>query len=262
MLGGQKVSGFVITFNEEDNVAACLETMKWADDLVVVDSFSTDRTVEIARRYTDRIIQRPFTAYTDQTRFAFEQTTGDWVLWLDADERLTPQALAEVEERFRAPGGPGADGFAFPRRTCFADRWIMHGGWYPQRKVRLFRREGARIGGNPAHPTAEVSGSIVNVRGDILHYSYPGGLAEMAQRSARFADLVARERYERGGRFSLLKLLFRPPFELVKKYVLQLGLLDGMPGLLIAVGSAYYQFLREAKLYELGNSGSGTRDAG
>ncbi len=251
MLGGQKVSGFVICFNEEDNIAACLETMKWADELVVVDSFSTDATVEIARRYTDKIIQRPFSAYTDQTRFAFEQTTGDWVLWLDADERLTPEALAQVQERFSAPDGPGADGFAFPRRTYFVNRWVRHGGWYPQHKVRLFRREGATIGGNPAHPTAELPGTVVNLRGDILHYSYPGGLVEMAQRSARFADLMARELHEKGRRFSLLNLLFKPSFELVKKYLLQLGLLDGMPGLLIAVGSAYYRFVREAKLYKL-----------
>ena len=253
MLGGQKISGFVITYNEADNIAACLDTMKWADEMIVVDSFSQDETVQIARRYTDRVIQRPFAAYTDQTRFACEQCTGDWVVWLDADERLTPEALAELKARFEAPGGPGADGFSFPRKTYFLDRWIMHGGWYPQHKVRVFRRAAGRIGGNPAHPAAEIEGTVVKLRGDILHYSYPGGLVEMVQRSARFADLMAGELYAKGKRFSLLNLLFKPSFELLKKYVLQLGVLDGMPGLFIAVGAAYYRFVREAKLWELGH---------
>jgi len=257
MLGGQRISGFVIAYNEEGSIAECLETMKWVDELVVVDSFSEDATVQIARRYTDKIVQRPFVAYTDQTRFAFEQTTGDWVLWLDADERLTDEAQQEVRARFEQPGGPGADGFAFPRKNFLRGRWIKHGGWYPQYKVRLFRRQVSRIVGNPAHPAAEVDGTIVKLRGDILHYSYPGGIVELAQRSARFADLMAQERHERGKRFRLLNLLFKPSFEFFKKYFLQLGLLDGMPGFAIAVGSAYYRFVREVRLWELAHGQEG-----
>ncbi len=251
MLGGQSVSAIVITYNEEDAIRDCLESVRWADELVVVDSYSEDATLAIAREYTDRIIQREFAGYVAQTRFAFEQTTGDWVLWLDADERLTPAALQEVKRYFERPEGPRCDGFAFPRLTFFMDRWIRHSGWYPQHKLRLFRRAAARIVGRPPHPTARVSGRVRLLRGNILHLSYPNGVVEMAERSARFADRAARARYAGGKRFSWVNLLFKPPLEFLKKYLLCLGALDGLPGLAIAAGSAYHRFVREVRLWQL-----------
>lgn len=251
MIGKHSVSGFVITFNEEANIRDCLEGMKWADEIVVVDSFSEDATVEIAREYTDRIVQRPFAGHVGQTRFALEQTTCDWVLWLDADERLTPAAHEQVFEALESPGDVPWAGFAFPRKTWFLDRWITHSGWYPQHKLRLFRREKAVIVGDEPHPAAIVDGPVRDFTGDILHYSYPGGLQDLVRRSASYADIGAGVRYERGMRFSILRLLLRPPFDLFKKYVLQLGLLDGLPGVAIAAGSAYYRFLREVSLWEI-----------
>ncbi len=251
MPGGQTISAFVITYNEEAALGDCLESIKWVDDLVVVDSYSEDATVAVARRYTDRIIFREFQSYLDQTRFAFEQTTGDWVLWLDADERLTQRACDEIAEAFRAPGGPACDGMAFPRKTFFLDRWITHGGWYPQRKVRLVRRAAASMGGYAPHPKACVEGEVRQMDGDILHLSYPDGILDMVRRSAGFAEQAARVRYESGVRFRLSSLLLKPPLEFVKKTVLKGGFLDGLPGLAIAVSSAYYRFVREVKLWEL-----------
>ncbi|MGD2175477.1 MAG: glycosyltransferase family 2 protein [Candidatus Brocadiaceae bacterium] len=251
MIGGQAVSAFVITYNEQKALRDCLESIKWADELVVVDSYSDDATVEIAREYTDRIILREFRSFLDQTRFAFEQTGCDWVVWLDADERLTRQACEEIERELSRPDGPDFDGFAFPRRTWFLDRWVTHSGWYPQHKLRLFRRDVADIVGYPPHPQAVVPGPVKKLKGDILHHSYPGGVLDMVRRSARFAELAAQSRYKEGRRFSALSLLLKPPLELLKKYVVRLGFLDGLPGFAIAVGSAYYRFVREVRLWEL-----------
>lgn len=257
MIGGKSISGFVITYNEQDDIAECLESMKWADELVVVDSHSTDATVEIARRYTDKVIQREFAGHVGQTRFAFEQTTGDWTLWLDADERLTPQAADEIRAEFERPGGPDCDGFAFPRKTCFLGRWITHGGWYPQHKLRLMRREAARIVGEEPHPEAVVTGRVRRLRGDILHYSYPGGILEYVRRSASYADIAARGRFARGKRASAAGLVLRPPLAFLKSYVLKLGLLDGVPGLAVAAGTAYHRFVRDLRLRELAQARSG-----
>jgi len=251
MLAGHSFSAFVITYNEQDGIRDCLESVKWVDELVIVDSYSEDATVEICREYTDRIIQREFAGYVAQTRFAFEQTTGEWVVWLDADEVLTPEAQREIVRRFEAPDGPGCDGFTFPRKTYFIDRWITHSGWYPQRKLRLLRREVARIGGDEPHPEAAVAGEVMDLDGGILHLSYPGGFQEMATRSAVFASRAAKARFEAGKRASRVSMVLKPPLEFVKKYVFRLGLLDGLPGLAIAVGSAYYRFMRELKLWEL-----------
>jgi glycosyltransferase involved in cell wall biosynthesis len=256
MIGGKTISAFVITLNEERNIAECLESIKWADEIMVVDSYSEDRTLEIASRYTSRIIQRQFAGYVAQTSYALEQTTCPWVLWLDADEHLTPEALAEIRGVFEGPGEPRDRGFAFPRKTFFMGRWIMHSGWYPQRKVRLFHRDCGRVEGEEPHVHVSLDGPVMNMRGDILHHSYPGGLAEMVGTSTNYAALAARARYAAGGRFSLASLLVKPPGTFLKKYLLQMGLLDGFPGLTIAAGAAYYRFMREAMLWELQQAGS------
>jgi len=254
MLGNAQVSGFVCTYNEQDSIRDCLESMKWVDEIVVVDSFSTDDTAKIASDYTDRVIKRPFEGYVDQFSFACAQTTGEWVLWLDADERLTPDALAEVRILFERPDGPVCDAFAFPRKTRFMGRWIAHSGWYPQHKVRLFRRACTRIGGTEPHAEAIVDGTVTKLRGEILHDSYPGGLVDMLQRSARFAGMTAAARFRRGKRFSLLRLLLEPPLVFLQRYLLKLGMLDGIPGLAICASAGYYRFMRQLKLWEIAHA--------
>ncbi len=251
MIGGKSVSGFVIAYNEEDFIGDCLESMAWADELIVVDSFSEDETTAVAGRYTDRIIQREFAGHVAQTRFAFEQTTGDWVLWLDADERLSPRATEQIHRELSAPGGPGCDGFALPRKTYFLDRWITHGGWYPQRKVRLMRRAAGGIVGQEPHPEAVVDGPVRRLEGDILHLSFPGGIREYAERSAAFADIAARGRFDQGKRASALRLACEPPLAFLKSYVLKAGFRDGVPGLAVAAGTAYHRFVRGVRLWEL-----------
>jgi len=255
MIGGTSISGFVITYNEEGAIRDCLESMKWVDELVVVDSFSQDATVEIARDYTDRVIQREFAGYVPQTRFAFEQTTCDWVLWLDADERLTERAVAEVRGAFEQAGAPTCDGFSFPRKTRFLGRWITHGGWYPQHKLRLFRRAVASIAGDQLHPEAVVPGHVRKLKGDIWHFSFPGGIMDYVERSRKYAEIAAQERFAAGKRAGLVGLLLRPPLAFLQCYLLRLGFLDGVPGLAVAAGRAYHKFMRDMRLWELGREG-------
>ena len=251
MMSGKSVSAFVITYNEQRNIADCLESLKCADELLVVDSFSTDRTLDIARRYTDRIIQHEFGGHVAQTRYAFEQTTCPWVMWLDADERLTQQALDELRGALAGPGEPAYSGFAFPRRTFFMGRWIRHSGWYPQPKVRLWRRDAGTVAGDEPHPHVELSGPAKALAGDILHFTYPQGLRDMVAVSAKYAGCAARARHAAGKRFSAVNLMVKPPAVFLKKYLLQRGFLDGLPGLAISAGTAYNRILREMMLWEL-----------
>lgn len=250
MINNHKISAFVITYNEEDNIADCLETVGWADEIVVVDSFSEDRTVEIADQYADVVIEHDFEGHVRQTRFAARQTTHPWIVWLDADERLTDEAISELTALLCDEQSDWA-GFALPRRTRFMDRWITHSGWYPQHKIRIWRRECGSIGGEEPHPHVDLDGPVKEMTGDMLHYSYPNGMRDMVATSTKYAWYAARSRFDRGRRCSLLSMMLKPPGNFLKKYLLQLGFLDGMPGFAIAVGAAYYRFMREVMMWEL-----------
>ena len=252
----ENISAFVITYNEEGNIADCLDTLNWVDESVVVDSGSTDRTVEIAREKGARVVTHKFHGYSDQIRYAASQTTHPWVVWLDADERLTPEAHGEIERFLQSPKAETYSGIEFPRRTWFLGRWVTHSGWYPKRKLRFFHRDRGQITGEDPSSRFEPNGDVVQADGDILHYSYPGGMADMVERSNRFTTRAAEDRFQQGRKVSWMKLLLEPPFEFCKKYLLQLGFLDGMAGLVISVGTAYYKFVREVKLWELHNLSS------
>lgn len=251
MIGRHQISGFTLTFNEEKNIRDCLESLKWVDELVVVDSGSEDRTLQIVREYTDRIIEHPFEGHVAQTRFAAEQTSLAWVLWLDADERLTQEALDEIHAFFTGPDCEQYAGVAFPRKTFFLNRWITHSGWYPQPKVRLFHRDSGTVGGKEPAPAVTVSGKVKYCRGDILHFTYRHGLRDMVATTNKYTDYAARERHEAGKRFSWTKLLLEPPLTFLQKYLIQRGFMDGLAGLAIAWGTAYYKLLREIKMWEI-----------
>ena len=136
-----KISSFVVCCNDEKRIRRCLESVKWCDEIIVVDSGSTDSTLEICREYTDRIIQRPWPGFVAQKRFALEQCRGEWVLNIDADERVSAELVHEFETRFESPELQEIDGFYIPRKTWYLNRWVMHGGWYPNYLLRLARRD-------------------------------------------------------------------------------------------------------------------------
>lgn len=243
-----KISARVNTYNEEDNIAACLETLTWADEIVVVDSFSTDRTVEIARRYTDRVYQNKFVGYREQHDFGDSLCENDWVMVLDADERLTPEAREEILA-IRVAGTPHS-GFRIPRRTWYLDRWIRHSGWYPDHQLRLFRKSCGGWAGPPEHAACRVTGSVASLRGDILHFTRRS-LKEHLEVLNRYTDIAAHDRSEKGRRGSFSSLLTKPPVAFLRSYVWRAGFLDGWAGLVIAYLAATYVAVREAKLLEI-----------
>lgn len=243
-----KITATVITFNEEHNIAAALESLRWADEIIVVDSESTDRTVEIARRFTDRVLVRPWPGYSAQKNFAAEQAANDWIFSLDADERVSDELNNEIEQIRR--GETTAAAFEMARSTLYLSRWIKHSGWRPDFKRRLYRRDRARWRGDYVHETLEIDGDVQSIAGNILHYTVRDA-SEHHLRMDRYTTLAAEEAHTRGESASLVALLLSPALVFVRSYVLKLGFLDGVPGLAIARFAAHYDFLKKLKLWEM-----------
>ena len=238
-----------LTKNEEANIGSCLESVRWADTLVVVDSGSTDRTREIAREYTEHVLNIAWEGYGAARNRGIAETTADWILWLDADERVTPELGQEIRE-IVATNDPGVDGYAMARRAYFLGRWIRHAGWYPSRVVRLFRRAAGQFSSHQVHERLEFAGTVRQTRHDLLHFTDPN-LTHYLAKFNRYTTLAAADLQAAGRRFRLGDLLLRPPFQFFKMYVLRLGLLDGTQGLILCVLSSAYVFTKYAKLWEL-----------
>jgi glycosyltransferase involved in cell wall biosynthesis len=256
-----KISATVVCGNEEANIEGCLESLRWCDELVVVDSLSTDRTPEIARRYTDRLIQRPWAGYVAQKQFALEQATGDWVLHLDADERCTPELRDAIRTALAGPDAGRVDGFAVRRHVFYLGRWIDHGGWYPDWKLRLVRRGRARWTGTDPHDRLAVEGAVARLPADLEHYTYRD-FAQHLRTVERFAEVVAEEWRKEGKRFSLLDAALHPPAKFLECYVWKRGFLDGWPGFVIAATSAFSVFAKQEKLREKLRGGTPPRSPG
>jgi glycosyltransferase involved in cell wall biosynthesis len=242
-----RISATVITLNEERHIAEALESLAWADEIVVVDSGSTDRTCEIARRYTPRVVEADWPGYAAQKNRAAEAASHDWIFSLDADERVTPElaaSIAAVRER-----APTASAYRVARRAWYVDRWVRHGGWYPDYQVRLYDRRQARFEGDFVHESVRAA-SAETLEGDLLHYTVES-LSDHHRRLDRYTTLAAEAAAARGRRFSALRAVARPPAELFKSYVLRQGFRDGRAGLAIAGFAAYYVWLREMKLGEI-----------
>ena len=238
----------IITYNEEDNIQGALETVKWADDLVVVDAHSTDRTVAIAQACAARVFVRDWPGFVAQKNFAVEQARHEWILSLDADERLSP-ALQEEVQRLCATGMQ-ADAYYMPRRAYFLDRWIAHSGWYPDYKLRLFRKSQTRWSGGTVHESPQVTGTVRYLQGDLWHYSYRD-LAHNLQTIDRYSTFGAQKLFAAGKQAHWYDMTLRPALTFAKKYLLRQGFRDGYPGLFIAVLTAYSTFAKYAKLWEL-----------
>jgi len=245
----QKISAVIITFNEEDDIRDCLESVKWADEIVVVDSFSSDKTVDICKEYTTKIYQKKWQGYVEQRNFAIDNTSNKWILSIDADERLTPGLIKEINESLDNDKGE-YDGYYMPRHTYHLGKWINHSGWYPDLKLRLFKKGKGRWAGGKVHEYVEIKGKTRNLKNNILHYSYKS-LLDQYKRTKHYAKLMAEDMYSNGKRFSILGLIIVPPLELIKIFFVKLGFLDGIQGFIIAVMWSYYVFLRQVNLLKL-----------
>lgn len=245
-----KISAVVICGNEEKNIGDCLESLKWCDEIVVVDSMSTDRTPEIARTYTSKVIQRPWPGYVAQKNFALDQATGDWILSVDSDERCTPELREEIRRELPAAA---VDGFLVKRHVHYLGRWINHGGWYPDYKLRLVRRGKAKWTGVDPHDKLVTDGTTRKLKGELVHFTYRDFRHQLKTIQA-YSDVVVDEWVKEGRRFSLLKAVFHPPAKFLGCYVWKLGFLDGWPGFVIAAASAFYVFVKQVKLWEKGRT--------
>jgi glycosyltransferase involved in cell wall biosynthesis len=242
------LSVVTIALNEERNIEACLASVHWADELLVVDSGSTDRTVELARKYTDRVITVPWQGYGATKNQALGLVRGDWVLWLDADERVTPELARDIQAVLQAGETPVA-AYAMARRAYFLGRWIRHSGWYPARVTRLFRRSAGRFTERNVHEQLVVDGPVAVLGNDLLHFTDPD-LHHYFAKFNRYTTLAAEDLDAAGRRWSPADLLLRPWFQFFKMYILRLGFLDGMEGCILAVVSSAYVFVKYAKLRE------------
>ncbi len=242
-----QVSVTVITKNEEQGLRASLESVRWASEIVVVDSGSTDRTVEIAKEFAAKVLHHDFIDFASQKNYANSQASSNWILNLDADELCTPELAREIAQL--PEEGPA--GYWILRRNQFQGRWIRHCGWYPDYKLRLYRR-GAGEWQGKVHESMQVGkgNPVVKLNAAIEHYTYRN-FDRYLRSIHQFSRLAAGQMQENGRSAGILDLVFRPPAAFVKKYILQMGFLDGIPGFIISAMTAYGIFLRYAYLREM-----------
>jgi len=239
-----KITAIVITRNEEGNIGDCLESIPFVDEVIVIDSGSVDGTEEICRRDPRvRWFSESWKGFGPQKNSALDKAGNDWILSLDADERVTPELAEEIAS---LPPEPGVDGYRIPRKSFFGKRWVRHGGWYPDHTIRLWRRRAGRFVDRSVHEVVRVEGKVGVLRGDLLHHTYMD-TTDFVERMNRYSTLGAAELRKRGVRGTTFDLLFRPPFTFFRMFVLRRGFPDGGLGFRLAVLYAMYTFLKYAK---------------
>ncbi|NIM91861.1 MAG: glycosyltransferase [Candidatus Aminicenantes bacterium] len=247
------ISVVIITFNEEDRLEDALKSVaKLADEVIVVDRFSTDKTLDIAKKYTKQVFQREWTNFSDQKNFANDKASLAWILSLDADERVSPELLEEILRIKESE--PECAGFSIPRRVYYLGKWIRHSGWYPDRKIRLFRKEEARWEGEYIHEKLVIEGKIERLKGSIHHFTYRN-IADHLERINNFSKLGAQKLYIQKKKARWFHLIFLPFFRFIRSFFFRLGFLDGFVGLVISVLNGYAVFIRYAKLREIWKKG-------
>jgi glycosyltransferase involved in cell wall biosynthesis len=247
------ISAVIITYNEEERLDDALRSLKGlVREVVVVDGRSQDGTVKVAKKHGARVFERDWTNYSDQKNFGNQKATGPWILSLDSDERVSPDLRAEIKTLL--PSEPGCDGFSIPRVVHYLGRWIRHSGWYPDRRIRLFRKDKAHWEGSYVHEKLVFEGRMQRLRGPIHHFTYRS-IAEHVTRLNTFSDLGAKKLYAAGKKCRWYHLLFLPGARFFRSYLLKRGFLDGFAGLVIAALNGYAIFLRYAKLRAIWKKG-------
>lgn len=243
-----KLSVIIITYNEENNIKDCLESVKWSDEIIVVDSHSNDKTVEIAKSYTDNIIVTEDNSYSSKRNLAIDNAGCEWIMWIDADERMTENLKNEILETISS-ADVKFDAYLINRKAFFINKFINHCGWYPDYGLRLFRKStGIRFDNARVHEKAVFTGKTGKLHSELLHYTdltfehYISKLNSYTTKSA--LDL-----HEKGRKGSIIDIIFRPVFTFFKMYFLKLGLLDGYTGLVLCTLSGVHVFVKYSKLY-------------
>lgn len=239
-----KISATIIACNEERNIARAIESLRCCDEIIVVDSGSTDRTVEIAQKLGARVIEMPWKGYASQKNYASEQAAHDWVLSIDADESLSEALEAEIWQIKKS--GPQYDAYTMPRLAQYLGRWILHSGWYPDRKIRLFDRRKARWEGDYVHESVRVDGVVGHLESNLLHFTC-NSLAEHLRTMDRYTTLAAEQLVDQKVDIHWRRIVFDPLWTFFRTYFLKQGFRDGLEGLCIAYMAAFYNFVKYAK---------------
>ena len=255
------IAAVIITKDEERNIAACLESVQWADERIVVDAESRDRTVELARRQATQVHMRPWPGYGPQKNFGMEQARAEWILIVDADERITPALREEIQAVLKA--GPPADlsGFEIPRRNFFYGRWIRGGGIYPDYQLRLIRKTAGRYDDTRLHENLRLRGRIERLRQPMDHYSMPT-IRDHVRKMMRYTTLAAQEKLKARSRVSAIDVAGHHLGTVLKTYLLRGGWKDGVHGAIVALFAGMHTFVKYAKAYEMlrgRNTGSGAQ---
>ena len=242
------VTATVITLNESANLAAALESVRWADEILVVDAESTDDTVAIARRFTDRVIVRPWPGYIEQKNFAASQASHDWIFSLDADERVTPALAAEVQALLLA--GPPCTGYRGPRVSRYLGRWIRSTDWYPDHQLRLYDRRRAKWAGRYVHESIQAEGEIGRLSAELEHHPYRD-VSHHLRTIDRYSGLAARQMFEDGRHTGPLRIVLHADAAFLRNYFLRGGFRDGAAGLIVSLLNSYYVAMKFVKLWEM-----------
>ncbi len=242
------VSVAIIAKNEEKNIRDALESVKDFEEIVVVDSFSEDKTVEICKKYTQKIFQREWKGFADQKQFAIDKTQLQWVLILDADERVSESLKREIAEKIKKSQ---VNGYYIPRKNFFLGKWIRYSGWWPDYTLRLFRKDRGRMEKRQVHEKVVVEGKVDYLNEPMIHYTYES-IEEFIKKMQKYSFLSAIEILKKNqSKYKvLLKMIFSPAFTFFKMYILRRGFLEGLRGFILAVLYSFYSFLKYAKVWE------------
>ena len=245
-----KLSVTIITLNEEQNIRRTLQSVNWADEIIVLDSGSTDGTVAICREFTDKVYHQSWLGFSGQKNAAIDRAAGEWVLSLDADEPVEGALAEEIRRIISSPGS--FDGYRIPRKTFFLGKWIRHGGWYPDYNLRLFRRGKGRFEERAVHEAITVQGTVGSTVHAIEHHAFPD-LASYMSSINKYSSLAVSEMAKRGispFKAGWSNILLRPLLTFVYKYLFRRGFLDGKHGLVLNLFHSYYVFAKYAKAWE------------
>lgn len=242
------LSVVIITHNEENNIRECLESVRWADEVIVVDSESGDRTGEICREFGVAFYTEPWKGFARQKNSAIEKAAQDWILSLDADERVTPELRKEIAAILESDHPK--DGYFIARKNFFLGKWIRRCGWYPDYNLRLFKRGKGRFGIREVHEAIGLEGVSGRLSHPMEHHTYKS-LNDYMKRLDRYSTLAAQEMLKENKTYGILQVIFRPLYTFLNMYVLRLGFLEGYYGFVLSVLYAFYTFLKYIKLREL-----------
>lgn len=241
------ISAVIICKDEEKNIAECLTSVKWCNEIIVIDAFSNDKTVEIASNFTDKIFQKEWTGFSEQRKSGLEKCSNEWIIPIDADERCTPKLKDEILNII-SQSDVKENGFLIPRKSYFGKKWIKHSGWYPDYQMRLFKRNKAELDNRIIHESYKVMQPIGTLKNPMLHYTI-SSVSEFMKKVNSYSTLQAREK-QNTRNVGFLGMFFRPVFSFFKQYILRLGFLDGVPGIMIAYFDMITNILVNFKIYE------------